>query len=565
MPGLHPDLRTRQGLRLLVPPRPRVSSARKEEAAAHLLELLGAGLVDHRTNLDILDTTASSLGPCTLLNQDYPYVGLVSGQVPPKELEKQAGKTLWLVLFPLSYNLPGTSIRLTSDDCLRLLHTPAPQGNKRPALAVLNQIAAVQQPICAEEVFRTSGGMSPRALKRHFHGRRTELAALRNLLGAADSGDWSAIQVIGGRRIGKTTLTQRMELELMKEEPKRVLLKINGQAVRRSLRGAALEHWLYEQIMFQLAEQSWKLEYSWFHPGNTNEQGNARSTLEKLLRQIKEKTGKIPLLLMDETDHFTACDERDGFSVFNYLRSLVQDHRIALIVTAYPHGRYKKGVINVLTHRTQDPLYNLFSREPVQLGPWSPDEAWEFLHGKLGGLGMVLPSSLRDEVLRVSRGIPWIVHHLGLELCQGAPGRRRLVTESVWRRARKSTLKAIYIELKETIRSAAENNDQQHGVAGDSIKSLATGDRLWNGLLRLASAHSAPVPVEGNDWPESPRFEIDELHGELGFAISFGRIREVLNEFTGTPLLAGDPASEDLYYFSHHLLPAWQTLDDEGD
>jgi len=165
------------------------------------IHCLGPGSVWH------LDTREK---PIVLLENEYKNCYLVIGHLPEPVREKLADdrKSLWLSLIDLVHDPAGTFMPLNYNDCLKLIHTTDLPAAHR----ILNQLLATKVDITPGSIFRVAQGMGgKRRLVRHFFGRGIERRTLHGLLEEHDdpvAKTGTAVLIIGGRRIGKTSLRE---------------------------------------------------------------------------------------------------------------------------------------------------------------------------------------------------------------------------------------------------------------------------------------------------------------------------------------------------------------------
>lgn len=549
---------------LFASPTPGVASL--ESVARSLLHKLGSGGIARVGNAPVWRLHR----PLVLLELEYEACFLSIGTLPSPPVEATLGEkrqSFWLSIGSPPPGLAGPVLQLSPGDCLRLVHA----RDSAAAMSILNQRLATQGGVDAGRIFRIANGLGvERRVARHFFGRDKECQSLLRLLAEHDRPDaWSgvAVLVVGGRRMGKTSLREWFDYRVHVEAEagaERLAIPIDWQALPQGLKSADLLHWFYHTVLSMLRARGWPLEQPWVHPQSKSEEKTALNKFWEHLQCIKRETRKTPLLLFDET-HVLVRRDYPGLPLFTQLRQWVSQGLLCLVATTYPHGMGQEQSLNILKNESGSPIYNLFS-ETLRLRPWSPDDAWVFLHTRLDYLGVTIPVSLRDEVLQVSQGIPWIVHQLGLGLSEGRSEGRRLVTDADWRRARANTLKAIEAELKETVRAGADRDDRDQlsawmGRGVPDERRLGNG-RLWRALLELAGRHTPArlSPVIGADWPDEVGFDVAELHEIVGHRMARQRLHKVLNGFTDTNLLSGDDRDPDRFYFANNLLPAWLQL-----
>ena len=487
--------------------------------------------------------------------------GVVDGDKEPLA-QREAGVWLTLGSQLILPHLSGIRLTLGWEECLRLIHVDTPMQ----ATLVLNEVAAGQHTIRGERVFRTSNGMTPQAVAHHFSYRQREIDLLMEQLRCADQGGPGAALIIGGRRMGKTSLRQRFlyELSLEEEDTRRPYFEIDFQGLQAGLKGLRLEYEFFRLLRMAMEKRGSPMPRGvWIDPDNSHQRDHARLTLEHHLKTINARRGKT-LLFFDETDHLARADAQSGFEIFHFLRYLISSSQLCLFATIFPFSASDEKALNIAMYAGGSPMYNTFP-SPIRLGPWSPDHAWEYLRAKMAGFGLVLPGYLREEALRISRGVPWVVHALGLALCHGQAKtsvRRRVIMGDEWREASSLVCNEIYKEMYQTVRSITERSDRDVGLDTTLADARClSGGALWSTLVHLASGRDVGVPAPGQGWPEKrSSFHLNEVMKYLDETTDQERVQGVLNQFTATTVLEGDDTNGEQFYFANNLLPAWAAL-----
>ncbi|WP_089724123.1 ATP-binding protein [Candidatus Thiosymbion oneisti] len=525
-----------------------------EQAAQTLLGMLGGGTVSLVSRGCWYVQTR-----ITLHHQDYAYVYLlmkISARERQCLKEQEAGVWLCLDHSPPAADLTGPGIRIDREDCLRLIHSDIPgqmcesRQGFTPALAYLNQLAAAQRNISPERVFRTSGGLPPDAIPKHFAGRDRELAHLWRCLEVADQGGTACALIVGARLIGKTTLRQRMVWEVAQQQKERRVIDISFEDIPPNYEGITLEHWVFKKLWEKLGEIGEYRHQPWDRAGDERKRQEARDYLAERLRKIKDRTGHSLLLFFDETNDLVQRDWPD-YSLFKYLRHLVQEEPICLFATTYPHGWGPNRTLHELNGDETSSLGNLFG-EPLQLAPWSPEEAWRFLHDKLAGFGVVMPHHLRRAVLTVSRGIPWIIHWIALHFCDQGTGGRRLVRRKDWLAIRDELSQMIQERLYTPVNSSATKYDTAR----------LGNDRLWRALSTIAAR--SPVEDPPNNWCREWEFSLEEVWEELNHKPGKEVVGKALHGLTYTEVIKGYKQAGQRFGFTANLFPAWTQYQQRG-
>lgn len=495
-------------------------------------------------------TTAQIRGALKISNPDALWLCLAEDK-PPK-------------------GLPGLALALNKDNCLALLHMEITEDNNDAVLRLLNHIAYRQLPPCSEEFWRTAGGLGEQVGK-HFAGRKYELDQLHACLRAADHEKSAAVLIVGSRRIGKTTLRQRIKWEIEENErkgqnnKKRLILELDFQDLSQDLRGIELDFEFFKRWAEQLAKYEPPLspQEAWPSAYKTNGEwrDKARTVIKTRLNAIRRRTGYAPLLSLDETDHLARADfanPKHPHDLFDFLRQL-STQGVCLLATSYPHGSGRNFALNVAMHNATSPLFNTFKE--LTLGSLEQEVAWLYLRRKLAGMGMILPEHCRRPMLRLSQGIPWIVQILGKELYEATHG--NVIRADHWAVAYRKVMHEISSMLRTSVESAAQTNDAKCGVSlAQSPEHCLGNSRLWTALLKLIRSKNPEIePTE--HWPDEMQFDLNELHEYLP-QVTFEHLKETLNDLAPSPvvdgLLDGEP---NRFKFTNNLLPAWVILQGE--
>jgi hypothetical protein len=332
--------------------------------------------------------------------QDYPRCYLVSKR-SAVELARLTNKPegLWRCLGEASppRNLLGLALGLFPHDFLALCHAEKPKD----ALLWLNKLVAVQHGVNGDQTFRVNGGLA-HLVDKHFTGRSEDLLKLKNCLKVVDeklstgsNENWESALLIGGRRMGKTSLRQRVQYEIDLENPRRIWVSLNFEGMPERLHGVELERWFMLKLSEQYKNTSHPFVIEWGDgvKDSYTERDKIRQRLREHLKRIKEKTQKTVLWTFDETECLARADsqhERTRWELFRLFRQLLAEGLVCIFATSYPHGADEATALNVANSESGSPIYNTFTQE-IRLGPWTPCESWEYLHSRLIGLGVLLP------------------------------------------------------------------------------------------------------------------------------------------------------------------------------
>lgn len=481
-----------------------------------------------------------------------------------KRLPEDSAK-VWLCLGEetMPDNWPGFAVSLSSNNAMRLLHAE----NLAEAQRFLNQLATEQGKLVNPwNVFQSAGGLGRGRIGKHFGGRKQETSALMDALKSADSGGHASALIIGGRRMGKTTLREKILFEIEREElrgKRRVYLDLNWEGIgdNPNRRGVGLEYWFMNQLKLHFMEQHGiAFDPNWNSANRENKttRDQARQHLRKLLDKLKQDSGHVPLFIFDETENLVRLDApinnpTEPWSLFKFLRDLINKKKLVLFATCYPMGLEALEALNVGNFNADSPLHNTFPNTPEMLA-WPTDVAWDYLDRRLSGLGVLLPQRFRDEYLNIGRGIPWIAHAFGLKICECLPEGKYVVDTQTWNAAKQAVLHEILNNLKVPVISLANELDLRK--AGRSERQKLGNGRLWQALRVLAGAKPF-VPTENQqNWPKTMRFSRQALQEQLP-DVPDDTVRELLRRLSSSPVLEGIVSQENEFVFTNNLLPAW--------
>jgi len=545
-----------------------------DQLVKYLLRKLGVGTINFEPNNGYWRIR---LGTALSLNwQDYSDCRLLPRQSAIKRSKlkiKQNIKPLWLCIGESDApDLPGTVLTMTERDLLAILHAET----VRDVQLWLNQRYAAQQTsISTAEVFRSNGGMGALVAK-HFFGKDAQLAELQACLSNTDKPApgvecREAALLIGGRRMGKTSLRERIQYLMQLDEPDRVCWAFNFESLPEHLHGNELERWfLLRYVGEASAKSAFPFTPEWPDQFKDSAQWRDRSRqqLRDHLQAIKQKNGKTPLWTFDETDWLAKADTQNPrtlWQLFSFFRKLINSGEVCIFATSYPHGAEQTYALNNArldsSHAEKNPIYNTFTHG-IELGPWQPDEAWEFLHSRLSGMGVILPRRYREELLTQTRGVVWAVHELGEELCKALPKNQRLkmVDSAVWQQAMRCSLQRMLNALKTPVDQAGRRQDARYNISAIRLPEASLQHLLWPNLVNLAKPLYFPV-CDAERWLEPIQsINLQQLKEAMP-KVKEAALVAALNELTASPVLAGDKLDRYTYYFAYNLLPTWKHLD----
>lgn len=550
----------------------------RDAAARRLLEPLGADPIE----APLPGRVWRLLTPLWLLEQRYSRCHLLLGDLGPAEREglNPSAEDLWLHIGPRRPSgLVGRVLSLDLGAAMRLAHLPravdlpADAAGRNPAVAELDRLLALLEPPRPERLFQTANGIGPpEQVPRRFFGRERERRILLDLLDAADRSPTraEAVLLVAGRRMGKTSLRQWLEAEIGRAERPRACITLDCQNTPLHKHRDDLLRWFYQAIK-DTVNDWWRarghgeplLTQGWLHPAKPEQRDAALLAFETAWRGLRAQSGQAPLLILDETRDLVAADT--GLSLWGRLKGWVDTGLFALLATAFPQGQGERRTLSLLHQDPSTPLYNSF-RQVLPIGPWGPDETWDFLAMRLGQLGVLLPRHFRPRALRLTRGIPWLAQTLGEQLCLALGQQERVVSREAWLRAQDRVLNGTATMLREAVEAAARANDENAhwGRAGPLPERLRLQDGpLWRALCACARPGSANCsPLDGGRWAAPRELHTRDLRATLGTDIGDERLRQALRDLIDPGLLLGDTADRDRFTFVADLLPCWLTWSD---
>ena len=204
-----------------------------------------------------------------------------------------------------------------------------------------------------------------------FFNRESEQLTLRDYIHNRQN-----CQIVGPRRIGKTSLLLQVERHLQSWEESAVLAYVD----LHDARCYSLEGWL--------AKVSQKL--SWSKPAATLAEFNER--IEAMVSQ-----NVLPVLCLDEFEEFTMRRQEFSRDFFMNLRHC-GNQGMAIITASQKH-------LNELTEPDDptSPFYNTFPL--LKLGPFSEDDVHDFLSLMRPNVP-AFESAEKEAILKLSKGYP---------------------------------------------------------------------------------------------------------------------------------------------------------------
>lgn len=480
----------------------------------------------------------------------YIYIVPKGTHIDRKVQSQSAG--LWLLLeHEVIFKLPGTVISLKQDQILSLLTTGSPEASQQ----CLNRIAGTQLPLNPHDVFQDKNGLNENIIMRSFSGRKRELATLEHTV---QQGGGSVLTV-GTRRAGKTSLINRLLVNLKQNEASAPWVKITGLDMpghADSEKEASFLRWFLNKIRCQLEEQDQHIRYDWKDSANTKQREEALIKFKQRLTDISDAQGAL-VLLLDETLALLKADINNHYQVGHLLRSWIDDNLVSVIATAYPHGSDNHPSLyhHMHTRTSDNPWYNFFAQGVIKLEPWSPQETWEFLAPRLAGFGLILPPQFAQSLLGLTRGIPWIAQHIGIALCDRSKRRSNQITKGDWDNAVKQTRQEVSRQLKDDVRAAVNELDAQ--FTSKHTPNPFNEANLWNVLTEEAArAKLVSISINATQWPEANALDLQRMQRNLGDAVLEETLQTALVVLSEAGLLEGEDNNQR-FIFWNDLFPAF--------
>jgi len=272
---------------------------------------------------------------------------------------------------------PHDLIVLSHEDVLALLSARDPAG-------CLVECILDQVDLTIVSPFVTSGPVPDRM----FFGRKQEIKTIIQALPRAD------FALVGSRKVGKTSLLQRIERILGGSE-QYIPIPLNFQAVRDD---ATLFDTLAQELGFAAAN------------------ADPRAFSEFIVHLRLQHPGRMPILLIDGVDDLLSFDAERGYGLSAMWCALALDGACRFIFAG-------SRVLARALRDADSPFFN-FPQE-VRLGFLRPDKARAVVSGPMDELGIELEPRrpLLDRILDLSSCHPNLVQFLCAQLIERISGR----------------------------------------------------------------------------------------------------------------------------------------------
>lgn len=230
-------------------------------------------------------------------------------------------------------------------------------GNRELIALLLSQsprevfldILASQIALAALTPFQYAGAVTDKM----FYGRALECQQIINSM-RRDSKTMYAVSC--GRRIGKTSLLQRVKttLDRMDEEREREGKGAHFKTVFLDVDGVNRENLnkLYSDLLREL---------------DIYTTGASRSDFMDEVRKYSQRSHLLPVFFLDEVDDLLRADQPGGYEFLKALRALVNEERVKLVITGY-------RILYFEMQNAHSPLYNFF--QLIELSALEKDAAY---------------------------------------------------------------------------------------------------------------------------------------------------------------------------------------------
>ncbi len=467
-----------------------------------------------------------------------------------KIIKKFDGLNLYFINEPLKRLGNGQlrAVGLTPEDLFHLLLWPKPQrllGVKMARYLNPNEL----------NPFRTALGLGP-LVATMFHGRSSEL----HVIGQKVITDSQGVLISGARKIGKTSLLQKIRYEWKTKENIQVnVIYIDFQDVTPWEDNSAIEIFL--------SRLSKKLEI---------ERLPNLEAAEDYLKKTYTKNKRKFVILLDEADRLFKLDlmtrppspehsikyfgQYYYYPLFSWFRKISsQEEAISFVMVSYQYGSSDETALNQWINVSQAPLYNwLYS---LELGPWTREEAESFLQGALEDLGIFLRKEVIDYMINHSLNIPWILQEMGyrvLDSIDPDPLKGKWPTMAQIRQIVLDVLRKVqeilHLTAEQAVQNAKKDYQERYSSkdASEKYKLLMNDNLFWNILCAFARRNLNQT--RGN----SRIFHLDNFleylitHPE-GRRIGRNAIELIFHHMGRTVLLNGKGIRQ--YEFAYNLLP----------
>ena len=158
--------------------------------------------------------------------------------------------------------------------------------------------------------------------------------------------------IIGARKIGKTSLLQKIKDEL----PSSFL------PIYLDLEAPQDQNY---RTFLNLLSEEMNHAYYWF-----DEISSDFSNMRRVIRKLRQQTTRTPLFILDEIDALLKFDRENNYRLLRNLRSLFNEEQVQIIISGYEELYHEQ-------HRIDSPLYNFC--HPLQLDKLEKSEALDLV------------------------------------------------------------------------------------------------------------------------------------------------------------------------------------------
>ncbi|MFX0136271.1 MAG: AAA family ATPase [Candidatus Hodarchaeota archaeon] len=231
--------------------------------------------------------------------------------------------------------------------------------SSHPLQVFTKEIILKQVKPSAISIYRTEG-----PVKVTFFGRHDEIGKIIKT-------KKKNFAIVGARKIGKTSLLQKIKDELP------------SSLVPIYLDLEAPQDQNYETFLYLLSEEM-SHAYYWI-----DEIYCDFSTMRRVIRKLRQQDSKTPLFILDEIDALLKFDRENDYRLLKTFRSLFNEGLVQIIISGYEELYHDK-------HKIDSPLYNFC--HPLQLDKLEKSEALDLVTIPMERIG-VSYNKLEDREL----------------------------------------------------------------------------------------------------------------------------------------------------------------------
>ena len=196
--------------------------------------------------------------------------------------------------------------------------------------------------------------------------------------------------ILGARKIGKTSLLQKIKEELP------------SNLIPIYLDLEAPQDQNYDTFLKLLSDELSHV-YLW-RENISHDFSNMRS----FIRTLRQQSEKTPLFILDEIDELLKYDRNHNYQLLRTFRALFNEEMVQIIISGYDELYYEK-------HSIESPLFNFC--HPLQLDKLKRDEALDLITIPMENIG-VKYDNLKDRelILQYTSGHPNLLQYFCINL-----------------------------------------------------------------------------------------------------------------------------------------------------